>query len=550
MEQYIKKCGNTVMKNIKKLLKIVLVSVLTLSLQIIFIPKQVTLAGTVNDYVINEEMLKGDADSLLRWRTFLMEEENVSFSDGVIKFGRYFDNDNSLIAWKKVFTSPQVKETLTVSFDIKIADIKGDKKFGFVYGLETIVDEVGSNGSTFIYFSKENDKVGCSINFYDNGDELKLLPFTEIENNNKIKVKIFVLNDGTLKLYFDGEEIYASKSENIKTIPKGYIGFATLGTSIYYGNYVDIEIGKLIALNKYYDKPQNPLICKAYFENDEYNSNDWVINSTAVKGGNGLVVSNGALNYNWAGQNSAFANKHRYSNFELSYEIFGACNEKGIAPNGLPRLPSQWQSVAWGLDGSSALGVATNYITKSVIYFNCGVDLREKITVIEDGVEKEIDNPNLYERNGKTVFQFVYNGKYLANFAVPEKYAFLDREFDEETHVCVKIRMVDGVLSVYMKLLEEVNYTEIYRYVYQNSNVSTGYVVIRGEGNQYTANYSKYVQGSYYSLSKILLTNLDNNPNTINTTFVSNRKPIVEDVEYIDTYDDGYLLFNRRKRSK
>lgn len=74
-------------------------------------------------------------------------------------------------------------------------------------------------------------------------------------------------------------------------------------------------------LNNYYDRPQNSEII-ADFNDDDYNVNDWYIKSTGFGGiSSGLYVSEGQLHFNNVAQDTTFATRRKYSNFELRFDI-------------------------------------------------------------------------------------------------------------------------------------------------------------------------------------------------------------------------------------
>ena len=69
-----------------------------------------------------------------------------------------------------------------------------------------------------------------------------------------------------------------------------------------------------------------------------------------------------------------------------------------------------------------------------------------------------------------------------------------------------------------------------------------GYVVLRGEGNQFTGTRNQYYHGGWYSLDNIMIKNYDKNPSLVTVAFESNRIPPVPDYDYKSPFVDTYLI--------
>ena len=101
---------------------------------------------------------------------------------------------------------------------------------------------------------------------------------------------------------------------------------------------------------------------------------------------------------------------------------------------------------------------------------------------------------------------------------------------------------VDGNAILYMKLETETEWTEIWRHSYANGVMPLGYVVLRGEGNQFAGTRNQYYHGGWYSLDNIMIKNYDKNPSVVAVTFESNRVPPVPDYDYKSPFVDTYLI--------
>lgn len=504
-----------------------------------FLSEKTVNAATSGGFLIDSSMLDGSEESMRKWQ--IKYDTGVTMTSGKIVFDADYDTGNPVIAWEKAFSSEEVRNALEISFKISINTITDGKTFGFVYGIPSLMDDVGADGSTYIYFATVNDGIGLGVKTYESGRATDVYPLSELScDKSNIAVKVIVESDGKLNLSVNNGVVYTSEKPG-ETQPEGYVGFSSTGNLTSSSKYIDLSVRDVSVFNSYYDKPESPLFSTVNFDAEEFNANEWYINSTKVYGGDGVLMENGALHFKDSGQNSTFTNRFRHSNFEFQFEVFGARNEPKTTSDGRISCASQYLGVNWGLDGDSAEGVGAGYQYESFVYFDAPVDL----TFVDDGNGNEVYGEHFGERTGGTRIWFMRQGVgYIERgLPVPEKYGFFNKDFDPETRVKIRIRVIDGVLTVGMKLANELNYTEIYAYTYPLNIVSTGYVSIRGEGNQYVpATYKKYVQGTDFYIDDVTIVNFDKNPNVIDVEYKSNRTVPIPDFMYVDPYTDDYLI--------
>lgn len=496
-------------------------------------------AATSGGYLIESSMLDGSEESMRKWQ--MKYDTGVTMTSGEIVFDAEYDTGNPVIAWEKAFASEEIQNSLEISFKISINTITDGKTFGFVYGLPSLMDDVGADGSTYIYFEKVNGGIGLGAKTYKAGNATEIYPLSELScDKSNIAVKIIVESNGKIKLSVNNGVVYASEKQG-ETQPEGFVGFSSTGNLTSSSKYIDLSVKDVLVFNSYYDKPESPLFSTVNFDAEEFNANEWYINSTSVSGGSGVLMENGALHFNGSGQNSTFTNRFKHSNFEFQFEIFGARNDPNILSDGRISCASQYLGVNWGLDGDSAEGVGAGYQCESFLYFDAPVDL----TFVDDGNGNEVYGEHFGERTGGTRMWFMRQsvGYIEKGLIIPEKYGFFNKDFDPETRVKIRIRVIDGVLTVGMKLADELNYTDIYSYTYPLNIVSTGYISIRGEGNQYVpSTYKKYVHGTDFYIDDVTIVNFDKNPNVIDVEYKSNRTVPIPDFMYVDPYTDDYLI--------
>lgn len=480
-------------------------------------------AGKSGGYVVGEDYLKGNELSKTEWK---FDEESVRLENDVLIFDENYDLESPVLIRSKAYASPEIRAAVDGSFRISIQEWEGDKKFGMLYGLARLDGDVGDEGTTFIYFKGMENGIGVGIETFQNGQTVELLPLTYVaETLQDALVNVKISCQGSLSVVVAGQLVYAG--EDGETVVEGHVGFSSLGSWTSDSNYMVAHISDFVVYNEYYAKPETPLLTVADFNGNEFNTNEWTLKSTKVSGGSGLVATDGVLKFDGSGQNATFATQHQYSNFEIQYDIFDAKNTTSIAADGRTVGATYWQQVSWGMGGDSAEGVASFYGTRYAIIFDAPID-------------HDAESETYGQRTGKMSAQLYIDSNYVTSVAVPEKYAFLQPGFDDTVRVCVN--NVDGQMVLSLKLKDEAEFTEIMRYAYKNGMMDTGYIVLRGEGNQYTDEYQTMIRGSYYSIDNIIVKNFDKNPTIKKVDFTSNIIPPVPDYDYTDPYTDSYLI--------
>lgn len=482
-------------------------------------------AGKAGGYMVDESKLSTGNLSLAEWR---FSDVGVSLKDGALVFDEFYDLENPVLSRTAAYSSEEVKQALEVRYVLTVDEIKGDKQFGLGFGIPRLNNDINEEGATFLYAQATEKGIGFGLSTVKNGQVVDLKELThygsKVQNTNII---VRVTSEGAVTVLLGSTVFYAGQPGEVT--PDGFLGFSSSGGWSSDDCYVKAAVKEFTAYNEYYAKPETPLVIMAEFNNDEFNVNEWAINSTEVSNGSGIIAKDGVLRFEGAGQNSALAAQFKYSNFEIQYEIFDMKNTLSVSNDGIPITPSMWQALSWGSDGDSAYGVAS--------YFSMDYAL-----VFHPPVDENPDSPTYLQRNGDMTVHFYEDNVWQAAYPIPDKYDFSRPGFDPETRVQIRLVNVDGTATLYMKLAAEKKWTEIWTYAYEDGRMPLGYVALRGEGNQYVASRFNYSYGSWYSIDNILLTNYDENPTLTTVTFESNRIPPVPDRIYKDPYVDSYLV--------
>lgn len=253
------------------------------------------------------------------------------------------------------------------------------------------------------------------------------------------------------------------------------------------------------------------------FDDAEYNTSEWHWVSTRNTDGVGLYADvaqngNGYLNFDGVGQNAMFGTKQAHKNFELSFDVFDAKTTQTVAPNGELSAPTSHLRITFG----NGEGSVSDHVSSDSSFLN-------DVTVW------------FYQSdNGTSTRVRAYEGGYATSKTLPEKYAFFTQNYAGED--CrVKITVNLGKVTVGIKHVTEKTYTTVYEYTMKDAN-RQGFVVLRGYGNQFTADRTIH-ESSHFKIDNIVLGDLSQTHSVGNTPNTVTPPP---ETEYTPK-DDSYL---------
>lgn len=435
-----------------------------------------------------------------------------------------------LTAYKEVVMSEEVENGLTVSFTLSLSEIVEGNKFGLAFGSPRLLSEIEEVGTTFLWFAKEDGAFTYGVTAYGELENKELVGETTIPNTQAsgFDIRMSVTTSGKLILAFDEATVYESNEEN-EVNGNGFIAFAHQGEESLSGATTQARVMNLNILNEYYAKPATPETTRESFDNNEFNTQEWHLQSSTAYTG-GLFAKNESLVFEHVGQNSAFAAKHEYSNFHLEFNVSDVLHEGSVADNGWTVQASCWLGVEFGREAADA-GAIGSPDWAYLLYFDGLVD--------GDGNHGNVTNMGFL--HGKEGYISLGN-------RLPDKYAFMNRGFTDE--VRVKVTVIDGELNVYVKLTTEYEWYKLYSYAFEKGYTPKGFVSFRGMGNQFIGGRT-YYQSTSLTVDDILLMNCDKEPNLVNVGFTSNIMLPTKDFEFIDTWTDDYLIsFTKGKGTK
>ena len=512
---------------LSKLCKRTLTLCLALALIVCGVTVMPASAGKAGGYVVDGEKLSTETLSQAEWR---FDDTGVTLKDGALVFDELYDVENPVLSRTAVYSSEEIEESLEIRYVLTVDEIKGNKQFGLGFGIPRLNRDITEEGAAFLYAQATEKGIGFGLSTVKDGEVVHLKELTHYGSKAKdVAITVQITNKGAVTVLLGSSFFYAGPEGEV--IPDGYLGFSSSGNWTDDENYVKATVKNFVAYNEYYAKPEAPLQVLADFSNDEFNVNEWTMSASNIPGGSGIVCKDGILRFDGAGQNAAIGAQFKYSNFELQLDFFDMKNTLTAHTNGTPIPPSQWFQISWGTDAASAYAAASYYGAEYRLIFETGLDLNP-------------DSPTYLQRpaNGGLSVHFYDSIGWKGATPIPAKYAFNHPSFDPNTVVQMRLVNVDGNAILYMKLETETEWTEIWRHSYANGVMPLGYVVLRGEGNQFAGTRNQYYHGGWYSLDNIMIKNYDKNPSVVAVTFESNRVPPVPDYDYKSPFVDTYLI--------
>ena len=495
-------------------------------------------AGNSGVQVENGNIFEGEELSISEWDfsiTAGIALEKLNAGDEKSAVAIKTKNTGKLLTSRtKILVTEGIDKALDISMDLSIKKLLDNNKFGFIFGSPKLRGEINADGTTFLWIEKNAENFNYGLKTYANGTEKELVQSNYLPASlaSDMSVDIVVSSSGRITLKVNDGVLYQSLKDN-EVNAMGYLGFVQVGVkSLESSEVTEIYIKDINIVNEYYDRPETPLTMRADFSNSEFNTQEWHLQSKSAAPNGGLFVADDMLKFSGSGQGAFYGTNYRYSNFVLEYDVFGAKNYATIESDGWVNTATSWQGVCFGIPGDITATLDRNDDRDCLIYFDSPI------------------NETTGERTSNvTNFNFLERGKYvITSLALPEKYAFFKPGFEDT--VRVRLSIIDGVMKVSVKLVDEYNFTEIYSYEFANGYTPTGFVSLHGEGNQFVKKRTNY-SASYFNLDNIEITNYDYKPNVITVGFTTNVLKPLGDYAYVNTWSDSYLLqFTKGKGTK
>ncbi len=437
------------------------------------VPSLSALAGTSEIIIDSETLLEEINES--KWNN---PDGKVQADNGVAVFPVDSTSETRLITRTAARLSSQLEQLACVEAQVDFKKLPQGEAFILAFGLATVEALHGQAGNVELSFTNNNG-LAFGVTVYDeNGEPLEILKTKKIGSLSKTMLSAVITTEGHLIVKMNGRQVC---DEVLPVSGEGRIGFLQSG-----GCHVRVSEMKVISYR--YETPEN---CDVFedFEKGEFNKNLLTskmplsqklyypqrIAVEEYKGNQVLMFYNSGPGY--------IGTTHPYSNFEISFDVPYLQREDEVDEEGnIVRCKSELIGVSFG-------GETADYKTYGY-------------TTATDMV--------LFRQNN--MVSFLNSG----NPAYPEKYKFFDKDAGPFS---IKVTMVDSLVTVYMKWIEETEYTKVNSY-YMNGETPTGYVHIwsNGRGN--------------FAIDNLRIKNLDKQPQLIEVEYASSHIAKPADYDY------------------
>lgn len=347
-----------------------------------------------------------------------------------------------------------------ISGSVKFTALPDGEYFSIGFGLDSIESYSEEPESAEIVF-KNNGGLSVGAVYYDeNGDKSEIAPFVKVGSiSSAFSLSAVLYCNDELKLSINGKEAVSAK---IPSSCEGRVGFLQSGNC-------GAEIKDLKVVFHKYDRPENFDYVET-FENGIYNDELFTTayyGSARSPAGMNVEDYGGSkvLMYRNAGR-CYFGTKKQYSNFELAFDI--------------PYISRETKKDEDG----------------NIVLVPCG-----PFCISFGDVAKDFDGWQF--TTSTELVHFTLNTVWGYNHK-PEKFRVPYSDmglFDKDTNegFSVKMRMVDGNFSLYLKKLGDTEFKEIASAYYDNFR--TGYIKFWSTGE------------SNIAIDNISIKNLDESPN-------------------------------------
>lgn len=402
---------------------------------------------------------------------------DVTAKGGVIIFPNDSTGDTKLTIKTKVKATEGVAEMASFNGTLQFTSLPEGEKFVIAFGLASIESNLGESGNVEIAFMNEGGLKAGITAYSDNGEAVEVIASKSCGSMNQADVKATLMADQTLNLSVGGAQLYSGK---LPVSGEGRIGFLQSGSC-------GVRISNVNIKSYDYERPENcnieedfesgafnknlltsKLIYRSYFDDEPYLGID------EIDGNKVFRFKNTPLSY--------LGTKYKYSNFEMSFDVPYLQRSNDIDDEGnVTNNASTQLIISLGGEAASFNDYGHETAAERLLF-------REMSAITtKDGITTSIQD----------VFPF-FDPLHNKGFSI-------------------KLHMVDNVLTIYMKWIDETKWTEVLSYGIQTPN---GTIHIWGQTS------------CNWAIDNLKIENLDTNPNLIKVDYESSVIEVPADYKY------------------
>ena len=347
-------------------------------------------------------------------------DNDVLAQDGVIVFPDTSSEMTKLISNEIVRHSQQLDKILETKFTLQFTSLPEGEQFAFVVGMQSLTSDLSDRGNIELLFSNTGGVYNAMLQAYSEDG----IPTSLVKNfscgGGKVKVLVEVYSNQKIKVTLGGKTVY---NGTVPVTGEGSYGFLQTGAC-------GAKVSDFVIKSYRYDIVEAPDF-EEDFETGYFNAN--VLYSKVIQGSSYSPRTMGVESF---GDNKAFyiqnmgmsyiGTTYAYSNFEFTFDVVYSQKTPKADENGNIISPiNDPFGLAFGSDGVSH-GSHEGYTTAS----------------------------NMFVINSSGG---VYTTKAVNNKA--------DGKFASESGLfSIRLTVLDGVITLEMKELNEKNYQVIYKY--------------------------------------------------------------------------------------
>lgn len=409
-------------------------------------------------------------------------ERDVTVQEGELYFSAESSKYTRLITKSMVQKTEESNELVSANFTANLKSMPENGEFIVGFGLPTIESFSGEQGQVELVFIKNNG-IQVAVRCYENaGEPTEVIEpkTTGIRIGSEAKIAVTIGTDKTMIIGINGRTVASA------TLPfdaEGSVGFFQTGEC-------EVAISELIIQSFQYDRPENSNFIET-FDGDCYNANvlfskgspsayvPSVMSVEAYEGNDVMLYENSGP--------AQIGTRQKYSNFELTFDVPYLLRKNIEDENGNVKYEkSMWIGVSIGDDNIECENADYSYAA-DMIYFDTDSNVKSFAS-------------------GHAVV------------ASSDKYQFFAE--DETRGFSIQVKVVDAHITIGMKWLDEDKFTVIGEYDTVDKLTPLGYVHIWtcGPGN--------------FAIDNIKMTNLDENPNLVETEYKTSKFEVPEDFVY------------------
>lgn len=409
-------------------------------------------------------------------------EGDVVAQEGKLTFPAESSKYTRLITKSMVQRTEESTELVSADFTMNLKAMPEGGEFILGFGLSGIECLSGEQGQIEVAFIR-NGSMQVAVRSYENAGEAVTIvePKTAgFSLGSSAKIGISIKNDKTIVIKANGRNIATG------TLPfdaEGSVGFFQTGSC-------EVEITELLIQSFQYDRPENSNFTEN-FDGDAYNANllfskasasPYVPSTMSVESYEG----NDVMWYENSGS-AQIGTVQMYSNFEITFDV-PYLLRKNIEDENENILyeKSMWFGVSFGDELMECVDNGYVY-SPEMVYFD----------------------------RDSTVRSFAQKNKIVAQ---SDKYKFFDE--NETRGLSVKVSVVDAIVTIGVKWIDEQEFTTIGQYETADSQTPLGYVHIWTCG---PANFA---------IDNIQMKNLDDNPSLVEVEYKTSKFEVPEHYDY------------------